>query len=180
MVAEKLQVIAALNKLYPVSLRMTSQYFTYNKPKVIQALRYHFITRREIKVMMILVNVFAIISAGLFFFKKIDPLAFLVSSILWFSLMIIFWFLLPQMIYRKADTFKDRLLAILTADEFRIENNRGGRSWPWIEFSTWMESPHFFHLYFNSRSFFIIPKDAFEGDDVYEARKILQEKIVKK
>ena len=91
---------------------MTSQYFTYNKPKVIQALRYHFITRREIKVMMILVNVFAIISAGLFFFKKVDPLAFLVSSILWFALMVIFWFLLPQMIYRKADTFKDRLQAI--------------------------------------------------------------------
>ncbi len=158
---------------------MTSQYFTYNKQKVIQALRYHFITRREIKVMIILVNVFAIVSAGFFFFKKISPLAFLVSSVLWFVLMITFWFLLPQMIYRKAPTFQDRLKAILTNSEFRIENERGGRSWAWGDFSTWMESPYFFHLYFNSRSFFIVPKDAFEGDDVVEARKIIKEKITK-
>lgn len=159
---------------------MTSQYFTYNKPKVIQALRYHFITRREIKIMIILVNVFAILSAALFFFKRISPFAFSISSILWFSLMIVFWFLLPQMIYRKAPTFQDRLQAILTASEFRIENERGGRSWAWTDFSTWMESPHFFHLYFNSRSFFIIPKEAFADDEVYEARKILKEKIVKR
>ena len=45
---------------------MVSEYFTYNKGKVIQALRYHFITRKEIKGMMILVNVFAIVSAALF------------------------------------------------------------------------------------------------------------------
>ena len=158
---------------------MTSQFFTYNKQKVIQALRYHFITRREIKIMMILVNVFAILSAGLFFFKKISPYAFLLSSSLWFMLMIVFWFLLPYMIYRKADTFKDRFQAKLSDDEFRIENDRGGRSWSWAEFSTWIESPHFFHLYFNSRSFFIVPKEAFEGDAVNEARKILKAKIVK-
>lgn len=159
---------------------MISAYFTYNKQKVIQALRYHFITRREIKVMMILVNVFAILSATLFFFKKISPYAFLMSSVLWFALMIVFWFLMPYMVYRKADTFRDRFRAILSDDEFRIENDRGGRSWNWSEFSTWLESPHFFHLYFNSRSFFIVPKEAFEGDAVHEARKILKAKIARK
>ena len=159
--------------------RMTSQFFTYNKQKVIQALRYHFISRREIKVMIILVNVFAILSAALFFFKKISPFAFLISSVLWFSLMIIFWFLLPYLVYKRAETFKDRLRAILSDDAFRIENERGGRSWNWSDFSTWIESPHFYHLYFNSRSFFIVPKDAFEGDDVHEARKILRAKIGK-
>jgi hypothetical protein len=160
--------------------RMTSAFFTYNKQKVIQALRYHFITRREIKIMMILVNVFAILTATLFFFKKISPYAFLISSVLWFTLMIVFWFLMPYMVYRQADTFRDRFRAILSDDEFRIENDRGGRSWKWSEFSTWLESPHFFHLYFNSRSFFIIPKEAFEGDAVHEARKILKEKITRK
>ena len=63
---------------------MVSQFFTYNKNKVIQALRYHFITRREIKIMLILVNVFAIVSAALFYLKLIQPLAFLLSSVLWF------------------------------------------------------------------------------------------------
>ena len=159
---------------------MTSQFFTYNKGKVIQALRYHFITRPEIRVMMVLVNVFAIVSAALFFFKKISPLAFLISSVLWFFLMIVFWFWLPRMIYKRAGTFRDRFQAILSTDEFRIENDRGGRSWSWAEFSTWIESPHFFHLYFSSRSFFIVPKEAFEGDEVHEARKIFKAKIVKK
>lgn len=129
--------------------------------------------------MMILVNVFAILSAALFFFKRISPYAFLISSLLWFTLMIVFWFLLPYMVYRKADTFKDRFRAKLSEDEFRIENERGGRSWQWSAFSTWIESPHFFHLYFNSRSFFIVPKEAFEGDNVHEARKILKVKIGK-
>lgn len=129
--------------------------------------------------MMVLVNVFAILSAALFFFKKISPFAFLSSSLLWFLMMIVFWFLLPTVIYRKAKTFKDSFRAILSEDEFAIQNERGGRSWKWKDFSTWMESPHFFHLYFNSRSFFIIPKDAFEGDDEHAARKILALKIKK-
>lgn len=158
---------------------MVSQLFTYNKPKVIQALRYHFITRKEIKVMMILVNVFAIASAALFAFHKISPYAFLISSILWFALMVIFWFALPNMIYKKAATFKDSFTVTLNDSEFNLQNERGGRSWPWKDFSTFLESPHFFHLYFNTRSFFIIPKDAFAGDDVHEARKIFAAKISK-
>jgi hypothetical protein len=156
---------------------MTSSQFTYNKGKVIQALRYHFITRKEIKIMMILVNVFSIVSAMLFFFKKITPTAFLVSALLWFALMLLFWFILPQNIYKKAQTFQDSFKANLTDTEFSLENERGRKAWPWAEFSTWMESPHFFHLYFNPRSFFIVPKEAFEGDEVYEARKIFKEKI---
>lgn len=156
---------------------MISNYFTYNKGKVLQALRYHFITRKEIKIMMILINVFSIVSAALFFFKKITPLAFLVSAILWFSLMILFWFLLPKMIYKKAQTFQDTFKAIINEDEFALENERGRKGWAWQQFSTFIESPHFFHLYFNSRSFFIVPKEAFEGDAEHEARRLFKEKI---
>lgn len=159
---------------------MTSSYFSYDKQKVIQALRYHFISRREIKVMIILVNVFAVLSVTLFFFKKISPLAFLVSSMLWFFLMLMFWIILPKMVYRKAHTFKDSFKVTVDQSGFGIENERGGRDWNWSEFSTWMESPHFFHLYFNPRSFFIIPKEAFEGDDVHEARKIISSGISRK
>lgn len=129
--------------------------------------------------MIILVNVFAITSAALFFFKLISPLAFLVSSMLWFILMLVFWFWLPRMIYRRAQTFQDRFQCILTDREFRIENEKGGRSWDWNEFSTWLESPHFFHMYFNPRSFFIVPKEAFPGDEIVEARNIIKAKIPK-
>lgn len=158
---------------------MTSQFFTYNKGKVIQALRYHFITRKEIKIMMILVNIFAIVSASFFFLKKISPLAFLLSSVLWFSLMIAFWYLLPMIIYKKSDTFKDKFKATLGNEDFTIENDRGSRKWQWKEFSTTMESPHFFHLYFDTRSFFIVPKEAFLGEDLQAARKIITAKIHK-
>lgn len=159
---------------------MTSSFFIYDKPKVIQALRYHFITRREIKIMIILVNVFAILSACLFFFKKISPLAFLVSSILWFTLMIAFWFILPYSIYKKAATFKDGFAVTLEDQHLFLENDRGSKSWPWTAFSSFIESPHFFHLYFDSRSFFLIPKIAFEGDDVHAARRFFANKIIKK
>jgi len=158
---------------------MVSSIFSYDKAKVIQALRYHFISRMEIKILMIFINTFAILSATLFYLKLISPLAFLISSMLWFIMMILFWFLLPQIIYKKAATFKDSFKAILSAGYFSIENERGSRAWEWVSFSSWMESPHFFHLYFNSRSFFIVPKDAFVGDDVHEARKIFAAKIKK-
>ena len=158
---------------------MQSSFFTYNKGKVIQALRYHFISRKEIKIMMILVNVFAILSAGLYFFKLIKPMPFLVSSMLWFSLMFIFWFLLPTIIYKNNATFRDRFRANLNDSDFVLENDRGSRAWPWTDFSTWMESPHFFHLYFNPRSFFIVPKEAFAGDEEHEARKFFAAKIKK-
>jgi YcxB-like protein len=158
---------------------MTSNLFTYSKPKVIQALRYHFISRPEIKIIMVLINLLAIAAAALYFFKQISPLAFLIMSFLWFFLMIMYWFVLPQIIYRQSATFKDSFRAVLGKEQFAIENDRGHKSWDWNNFATWMESPHFFHLYFNPRSFFIIPKDAFEGDEEQEARKILADKIKK-
>ena len=156
---------------------MTSQFFTYDKAKVIQALRYHFITRNEIKTMLILVNVFAIVSAALFFFKKISPIAFLISAVLWFTMMIAFWFFLPNLIYKKSATFRDKFKATLGEDLFTIENEKGNRSWSWNEFTTSMESPHFFHLYFDTRSFFIVPKDAFLDNDVQKARKVISGKM---
>ncbi len=152
---------------------------TYKKPQVLQALRYHFITRREIRLMIILVNVFALVSAGLLYFHKITPLAFLISSFLWFSLMITFWWLLPATIYRKSATFKDRFKVSLEENHFCIEHPKGNKSWAWREFSQLIESPQFFHLYFDSRSFFLLPKDVFaNSDELHEARILMKRKIV--
>lgn len=156
---------------------MTSAYFTYEKAKVIQALRYHFITRKEIKIFMVVINLFALISAVLFFFKKISPFAFLTGSVLWLVMMLLFWFIMPFAVYKKTRTFRDTFRIILSDDEFTLQNERGSRSWSWNELSTWLESPHFYHLYFNPRSFLIIPKDAFKDEDVNEVRKILRKRI---
>jgi YcxB-like protein len=151
---------------------------SYRKPQVLQALRYHFISRREIKLMMILVNVFALLAAALFYFKLITPLPFLMSSVLWISMMAAFWIWLPWMIYRKSRTFKDTFFVNLDENHFIIETENANKIWAWREFSSMIETPGFFHLYFDSRSFFLIPKDVFEStDDIHDARKIMREKI---
>lgn len=156
---------------------MLSSFFDYNKPRVLQALRYHFISRREIMILIILVNVFAIMSAVLYFMHKVTPVAFVMASGLWFILMISLWFALPFIIYRKSATFKNRFRVDFGESEMAIETERGSRSWPWSSFVYYKETPHFFHLYFDPRTFFLIPKGAF--DDVTEARKILRKKIQK-
>ena len=158
---------------------MTIQ-FTYDKKQVIQALRYHFLSKREIRLMIILVNVFALASAALFYFKKILPFAFLMGSVLWFFLMISFWFLLPGMVYRRATTFKDHFIMNFEDETFSVGNERVKRSWPWDALSTFIETPNFFHLYFDSKSFFLVPKNSFaNSDEVYKLRHLLQDKVKK-
>ena len=146
-----------------------------------QGLRYHFITRPELKIMIILVNVFALLSATLFYFKVVTPLAFFIGTVLWFSMMISIWFLLPGIIYRRTATFKDHFTMSFGQEEFSLGNERGSRSWPWYSLSAFLESPHFFHLYFDSRSFFLVPKTGCKtGDEVVELRQLLKDKVKKK
>jgi hypothetical protein len=156
---------------------MTTATFTYHKPKVIQALRYHFISRREIKVMMILVNVFALLSAALSFFQRISPMAFMLSSLLWFVMMFVFWFLLPRIIYGKSASFKDSFSVTINDENFILSHERASKEFSWTNFTSWMESPHFFHLYINERSFFLLPKEAFEGDMEANARNYFKKNI---
>jgi hypothetical protein len=155
--------------------------FSYEKKQVIQALRYHFLSRPEIRIMIIVVNLFALLSAILFYLQHITPFAFLVGSGLWFILMIVFWIVLPGTVYKKASTFKDHFTMNFEEDQFSLGNERGSRSWSWSALSKFLETPNFFHLYFDSRSFFLVPKTAFaDRDEVFEMRQILKEKIKKK
>ena len=153
---------------------------TYNKGKVLQALRYHFISRREIKLMMILVNVFALLSVVLYGLKLISPLPFLMSSVLWIVMMGAFWIWLPALIYRKSKTFRDQFTVSIEEDHFFINTATGQQSWAWREFSSYYETPGFFHLYFDSKTFFLIPKDAFSEEEMLdEARRIFRKGIPK-
>lgn len=156
---------------------MTSEWFTYHKGKVIQALRYHFITRKEIKAMMILLNVFALVSAALFFFKKVNPLAFLLSSVMWFVLMLAFWYILPMLIYRRSAIFQEVLRAQVDESGVTLETEHGSQHFNYERFSKLVDSPHFFHLYLNSRSFFIIPKEAFASEDQRALWEMLHRRI---
>ena len=155
-------------------------YFEYEKGQVLQALRYHFIIRPEIRIMLVLVNVFALASLALYAFSKITPMAFLVGSFLWLVLMVSFWFILPFLVYRRAETFRHSFSMSFEQEGFTLEHERGNRSWPWQALSNYIESPHFFHLYFDSRSFFLVPKSGFrDRDEVSELRHLLKEKVRK-
>jgi hypothetical protein len=156
-------------------------YFSYDKKLVIQALRYHFITRPEIRILMILVNVFAVFSAALFYFKKVSPFAFLISSVLWVALMITFWYILPTIIYNRSATFKDAFKMVFREQGIRLENERGFTEWGWNMFTNYYESPHFIHLYMDTRSFFLVPKAAAEQEgNIMQIRELLKRKINKK
>ena len=156
-------------------------YFEYEKGQVLQALRYHFISRPEIRIMLIMVNVFAIGSIILYALGKITPMAFLVGSLLWIILMISFWFVLPGLVYKRAETFRHKFSMRFEDEGFTLEHERGSRSWPWTALKTYMESPHFFHLYYDSRSFFLVPKSGYrDKEEISEMRTLLKENVVKK
>ena len=156
-------------------------YFGYEKGQVIQALRYHFISRKEIRLMMILVNVFALVTIILYAMKKITPMPFLVGSVLWIVLMISFWFILPGLVYRRAETFKHDFSMDFSDNGFTLKHDNGGqKGWGWQSLSHYVESPHFFHLYFDPRSFFLVPKNGCrDSDEVHELRTLIKKHVKK-
>jgi len=155
-------------------------HFGYEKNQVIQALRYHFISRPEIRIMLILVNVFALASITLYALGKITPMAFFVGSFLWIVLMISFWFILPFMVYRRAVTFKHEFSMDFREDGFTLAHERGSKSWAWSSLKNFVESPHFFHLYFDTRSFLLVPKSGCkDSDEILALRNLIKEKVKK-
>ena len=155
-------------------------HFGYEKKQVLDALRNHFFSRREIRILVITVNVFALLSAGLFYFKMIQPLAFLIFSLLWFLLWITIRVILPSSIYKRSQTFKDEFSLEMNNDGVLLQTEKGQQHWPWNTFSSFKETLYFFHLYFDNRSFFLVPKDAFKDiTETQEARQLLRDKIGK-
>jgi hypothetical protein len=64
--------------------------------------------------------------------------------------------------------------------EVVLQTERGMQAWAWKDFSSFLETPYFFHLYFNSRSFFLVPKDAFSNlESLQLTRDLLRSKLGK-
>lgn len=112
--------------------------------------------------------------------KLISPLPFLMSSVLWISMMVSFWIWLPSLIYKKSKTFQDQFQVSIEEQHFYIEAAGSTKSWAWREFDRYYETPGFFHLYFDAKSFFLVPKDAFSiEEEVEKARTIFRNNIKK-
>mgnify|MGYP000852038408 CR=1 FL=1 len=154
--------------------------FRYEKGKVLQALRYHFIWQPEIRVLLILVIIFDIASAILYIIGKIRPEPFLLGSFIWLVFIISFWFVLPNNIYKKSATFKDSFIVDFGHNIIRLQNEKGYVEWEWEQFTRFFESPNFFHIYFSTKSFFLLPKDNMNDDFRHNLRLLLNEKVSKK
>lgn len=152
--------------------------FQYDKAKVLQALRMHFVSRPEVKILAYAVNIFAIVAAVMYGLHKIRPQAFLLCSALWIVLVVIFWFIMPNIIYRKAKTtFTDRFTGTFNGLGITLENRQGYVHWDWERFSNYFESSHFFHVYFNARSFFLFPKEQMNNELIGEVRVLLKDHV---
>lgn len=147
---------------------------SYIKKEVLQALRYHFIKQSEIKSLMIIVNLYAIITAILLFMKKIRPEPFLLGSVLWLVLMFFFWYVLPTLFYKKTTLFKEAWKFSFNDKEATLISTLGEASWGWETVTHYFESPLFFHFYFGPKSFFIIPKTTISIEDQHHIRGILK------
>src|SRR5580658_6363711 len=156
---------------------MTIQ-FGYDKKQVLDGLRSHFFGMAEIRVLFIVINLFAILSAILFYLKKIQPLSFLIFSLLWFLLWISVRRLLPLSIYKKSETFQDTFTLSMEERGVMLQTQKGMQVWQWNDFSEYKETTQFFILYFNRRSFFMVPKDAFKDiAEIQVARQLLRTRI---
>jgi len=151
--------------------------FSYDKNKTIQGLRYHFFSRKEIKILIILVNVFAIIAAILYYTHHIRPEPLLLGSFIWIMMMLSIWFILPFSIYKKTTTFKESFDMYISETDIRLDAKGGYVRWNWDKFSSYFESPNFFHLYFDEKTFFLIPKDTMTDEIKYDLREVLSSKI---
>ena len=148
----------------------------YNKAQVLQALRYHFMKQSEIKTLMIVVNVYAITTGILLFIKKIRPELFLLGSILWIILLLLFWFAMPAIFYRKANLFKQDWQFSFDQTEANLFSSIGSAQWSWKELTHYFESPYFFHFYFGPKTFFLIPKENIPIEAQHEIRGLLKNK----
>lgn len=138
---------------------------SFKKRQVIAGLRYHFIKQNEIKWLMIFVNIYAVITAILLYYKKIRPELFLLGSVLWVALMLFFWYLLPFYFYNKTKMFHQDWVLNFDSIRGHMDCSIGSATWQWKEVTHFFESPFFVHLYFGNKQFFILPKLDFEPED---------------
>lgn len=134
--------------------------FSYEKWSTIQALRFHFLSRPEIRILIVLANVYTIVAAVLLYLKYVRPEPFFLGVIIWLIIMGTYWFALPYYLFSSSRTFKENYVFQGNDDGFVLENERGEAVFGWDQLSHFLESPRFVHLYFNARSFFLVPKPA--------------------
>lgn len=139
--------------------------FSYNKTEVINALRFHFLSRRETMILKVLCAVLFIFSLWGYWTSIVSYGLLVAVFIVIVLLTAIFWFVLPSSIYKKAKTFQEPSIKLqYNSEGMAIGTHAGARHLPWQSFHRVIETSDFFYLYRNTNSFFLIPVDAFSDE----------------
>jgi len=155
--------------------------FSYNKEEVLNALRYHFMQRGEIKVFRnTLFTLLAFALAG-YAFKIVTIGALIGISGMVLLIAIAFWFLLPVSIYNKAATFKDNIHLKYSEEGITIStrSSENQRLLSWSTFTRVVEAKNFFFLYRGKKNFFLVPTSAFKSEDAQKEFSQLANKKIK-
>jgi len=141
--------------------------FSYNKEDVLNALRYHFSRRGEIKVFRNTLCILVLAALAGFFFQLVTLNALIGIIAMTALIGWAFWYVLPLSTYNKAATFKDEIRLRYTEDGLMISTRASDhqRQLSWNNFSRLVETRKFFFLYRDKKSFLLIPTSAFENDD---------------
>ena len=139
--------------------------FTYKKEEVINALRFHFMSRGEIRVFRNTLIILLLATVIGYVFRVVNFNAMLGIVVMMVILGWAFWYLLPVSTYNKAATFRDSIRLRYNDEGMAIYTGQGERSMSWRNFSQIVETQSFFFLYRDKRTFFLIPTSAFENDE---------------
>ncbi len=150
--------------------------FTYKKEEVINALRFHFLRRGEIKVFRNTLIILLLATVIGYVFRMVNFNAMLGIVLMMLILGWAFWYLLPVSTYNKAATFRDNIRLRYNDEGMAIVTGHGERSISWRNFSQIVETQSFFFLYRDKRSFFLIPISAFENQEAHHQFRALMQR----
>ncbi|HVB02114.1 MAG TPA: YcxB family protein [Chitinophagaceae bacterium] len=152
--------------------------FCYNKEEVIQALRFHFLHKGEIKVFRITLLILLMFAVLGYLVQLVTFAAMTGVIIMMVLLTIAFWFLLPISIYNRAATFRESIDLLCNEEGMVIGTRSGERHILWKHFHRIVETDQFFFLYRTNQSFFLIPMQAFKSQlDRENFSRLLKSKV---
>lgn len=137
-------------------------FFHYEKSDVLQALRFHFMQRREIRMfrdILMALGLFVLLSFSLHLIGAPVLVALLLMLIL---LAVVFWFVLPLAIYAKTKTFQDTIRLAPNSNGLVIRTQYSERQLSWQGILMVIETKDFILLYRDYKSFFLVPARAFK------------------
>ena len=122
--------------------------FSYNKEEVLNALRYHFLQRGEIKVFRNTLFILLAFTLAGFAYRLVTVGALICIASMVVLIVLVFWYMLPVSIYNKANTFKDDIHLNYSEEGITISTRSSEveKQLSWKNFTQLVEAKNFIFL----------------------------------